>query len=84
MTPLVGAYGNVTAYEKILGADVNKKINYWFFGHVHSRDMVMENDVCFMTNCLGYPGEDRRKFSFAQIDVTERYRSAFEDMEDNA
>ena len=79
-TPLMGAYGNVTAKEKILEADKKNKINYWFFGHVHSRDMTVDNNVCYMTNCLGYPGEDKRKFSMLQVDVTEKYRSAFEDM----
>lgn len=79
-----GAYANLTM-NKVVEADINKKIKLWVFGHTHYRHDFLENNIRYICFPRGYNNKDDMKTIWngpLQINVNEQHViSAFGEIE---
>jgi predicted phosphodiesterase len=64
---LTPSYVN-TQLRQVVGADDNRKIKFWVYGHTHYRQMLEVDYITYVNNARGYPNENP-PFSLSQIEV---------------
>jgi len=46
--------------DEFIEANKNK-ITCWIYGHTHTQSIIMKNNVPFLCNPIGYPGENQKQ-----------------------